>query len=134
MPIVDHPNGSFSIPFDPDVIAQYMYNGIVVNPDPGTPGPNFKTEQDLINNSLRSLWQDKNVKTNPVRKNEQPGTKFMDLPASNFRNVQPNPTIKFQLRDIDPTPVNKALPKTWETKAPIQTKVNLADISSLILA
>ena len=139
MPTVEHPNGSFYIPFDPDIIAKYMYNGIKVFPDKGTPEKRVQLEQPLIQDSLRSLWQDQNVRTTPGRDrgqkslnaptisdrqghNESP----MDVPASNFRRVMPNPTINFQMRDIDPTPVTNALPKTNVTRAPT---VNLNDVA-----
>lgn len=138
MPIVNHPNGSFTIPFDADVIASYMYNGINVTAEPDTPEKQLKSDQKLIDSSLRSLWGDKNVRTTPgrfrgeknaigptIRENQDDNDWRLNLPASNLRKVIPNPTKNFHILDaVPPSNSGPTIPKTTITQAPA---INLND-------
>lgn len=105
-----------TIPFEPDLVAELLFNGFTVVPDQGA---NLDFEGQQIKESLKKLWQDfPGGRTVPGRSTlkgpevtpdtgieRQPGQGYskpgLDW-QSDYRTFDPNPTTIYKNRAIDP--------------------------------
>lgn len=120
MPIVELFGREVTIPFNPEVIADYQYRGFSVYPDPGTTEDQINAEALQIKTFTDKLWADQQIRTVPGGVETRPSIQnppvqegferktFNDEDMPQFQGgkkftamkTMPTPKTTFHLRDI----------------------------------
>lgn len=111
MPRVKIGDDVHQIPWNPDVVAGLIFQGVTVLPDHGIDEATHAEHQRQLETRLRRLWGNQNVRTMPGR-GGLPSWKNEDIPEitrpplnrdADFLNVLPNPYLHFQIRQVPNT-------------------------------
>lgn len=143
MPIAVYKNRKVRIPFDAEQIANMIYRfGVEVYPDEGTHEVQAKWEKAQVDDHLRKLWGDKNVRTNPntthmpegggAMREDAPFSQRIPIPGGWFNDmsVERNPFVKLPIGKIEGPKIApylerlKKAPQSAQLDNPGQSKGN----------
>ncbi len=113
MPYLITENGASEyFDYDPDVIAEHLFNHRKVTPDEGLTPEELEQHQLEIQGSLRRLWGDQQTRpyTDRITRPERPpdayrpptGNDYLDAEGIDFLNVEPSPMQDYPIREVDP--------------------------------
>jgi hypothetical protein len=110
MPYLENEDGALEFfDYDPDKIAEHVYNKRRVYPDNGLSPDELERHSFEIQSSLQKLWRDQTTRTAPESmplpqwRNESPEVwRPPQKGDMNFMNVEPNPTVEYPIRGVRP--------------------------------